>query len=75
MINKLILRKGTEVCTSEKGHYNFHYPSKKCYALVKDIEVENLHWIGSTTHQAYKTKNLHPNCVIWSETTAVNCEE
>ena len=71
--HKLILTKGTEVCKSEVGHRNFHYPSSKCYLTADDVEVERLPWVGSNTHTAYKTKNLNPNCVIWSSVVPINC--
>ena len=72
---KLIFLKGTEVCKSEVGHRNFHYPSNKCYLTTTDVEVERLNWVGSNVYKAYLTKNLKTNCVIWASTAATNCAE
>ncbi len=63
---KRVLPKGTAVCRSILGHYNFQYPAEDCTVLTKDVEVEPLNWIGSQTHYAYRTTSLDANCVLWS---------
>lgn len=46
MLSTLILKKGTVVYLTAKGHKNFNYPTQKCQTLLKDTPAERLPWAG-----------------------------
>jgi len=65
----MIIRKGTTVYPSERGHYNFHYPKKSDpYQLNIDIEVKSLPWIhedGVTPVEVVSPQDYLPYVVLW----------
>ena len=67
----MIIRKGTTVYPSERGHYNFHYPQKdRPYELSLDIEVKDLHWVRHDSLipvEVISPKNYLPYVVLWIE--------
>ena len=67
----MILRKGTTVYPSARGHYNFYYPRKTSpYILSMDIEVKDLHWVRQGNMlpvEVVSPKDYLPYVVLWIE--------
>jgi len=67
----MIIKKGSTVYPSERGHYNFHYPKiDEKYTLNMDIDVEVLHWRrpeGLIPVEVVSPKNYLPYTVLWTE--------
>jgi hypothetical protein len=61
------IQKGTLIRESERGHNNFFYPLGDEYEALVDMEVVTLSWVDPSAMnlQAYLTKNLDKNRVIW----------
>jgi hypothetical protein len=64
------LNKGTTVCPSQLGQYNFHYPSENnFYVLDINIEVEPLPWISISGFIAVKVVSpvdYLPYKILWT---------
>ena len=67
----MIIKKGTIVCPSKIGHYNFHYPeTDKEYVLPMDIEVTILYWAvrdGKTPVKVESPVDYFQYKVLWVE--------
>jgi hypothetical protein len=63
----ITIKKGTLIRESERGHNNFFYPFGEEYESLEDIQATTLPWIDPSANrlQAYLTKNLDKNRVIW----------
>ncbi len=65
----MIVKKGTVVCPSEAGHYNFYYPQiDKEYILSMDIEVVRLNWSvrdGKIPVKVISPEDYLPYKVLW----------
>ena len=63
----ITIEKGTLIRESGKGHNNFFYPFGDEYEAPVDMHVVTLSWIDPSAKnlQAYLTKNLDKNRVIW----------
>lgn len=67
----MIVRKGTTVYPSERGHYNFHYPKKtEPHVLLLDVQVKDLHWVRQGNMipvEVISPKGYLPYVVLWIE--------
>ena len=61
----IILPKGTEVLLSEKGHYNFYYPTGDKYILKEDTKATPLSWVGPRGATAYKIASSDGPKIVW----------
>ena len=75
-INKeIILKKGTVVYLTLKGHNNFNYPTTESETLLEDIEAERLHWAGGgdkiaftiPANSIYPTQDSSKKICVWVE--------
>jgi len=66
----VIIPKGTSICPSQRGHYNFYYPNhKECTILTEDLRVSQLYWLGGGNLKAYKIEGQKN--VVWAEKTCI----
>ena len=67
-MNKSIkIPKGTRVHYSERGYYNFYYPSYSFIVLTEDVTVQKLNWLGGGPLKAYKILGAPEKNVVWTE--------
>lgn len=52
-MNEIVLKKGTTVFLSEKGHNRFFYPTDKSDTLILDTLATRLYWVGSNDMIAF----------------------
>jgi hypothetical protein len=61
----IILPKGTEVLLSEKGHYNFYYPTGDKCILEEDTKATPLSWVGPRGAIAYNIICGGETKIVW----------
>ena len=59
--------RGTKVHYSERGHYNFFYPSDSFVVLTDDVTVQRLSWVGGGSLNAYKIQGAKDKSIVWTE--------
>ena len=66
-----LIKKGSECCFSERGHYNFIYPNhSKKFVSSRSILVKHIsHWIGYDDMRPYIVKDENTDkkgSIIWT---------
>ncbi len=68
-----LLKKGTVVYLTLKGHNNFNYPTEEIETLLEDTSADRLHWAGGgdkiafsiPANSIYPTQSSEKKICIW----------